>query len=77
MLQTVGNDQIGLFFGNIRVCIKFHHRNRIEVDFVSKPLFVIGMDALLKSKRASGRDKDLRDIALLELHARSGRKSQC
>jgi hypothetical protein len=33
------------------------------------PLYVIGRDALLKNKRASGRDKDLRDVALLEEHA--------
>ncbi len=69
--------RIDILTGISGVSFKEAWQGRIEVDFVSKPLFVIGMDALLKNKRASGRDKDLRDIALLELHARSGRKSQC
>jgi hypothetical protein len=43
--------------------------SRVEVGFVRKPLYVIGREALLKNKRASGRNKDLRDIALLEEHA--------
>ncbi len=38
---------------------------RVEADFVSKPLFVIGREALLKNKRASGRPKDLLDVAML------------
>jgi hypothetical protein len=29
---------------------------------------VIGRDALLKNKRAAAREKDLRDVALLEEH---------
>jgi hypothetical protein len=42
---------------------------RVEADFVQKPLYVIGREALLKNKRASARDKDLRDVALLMEHA--------
>ncbi len=39
---------------------------RVEAEFESKPLYVIGREQLLANKRASGRDKDLRDIAMLE-----------
>jgi hypothetical protein len=39
---------------------------KVEADFVAKPLYVIGRDALIANKRAAGRDKDLLDIALLE-----------
>jgi hypothetical protein len=39
---------------------------RLEVDFYGVTLFIIGRDALLKNKRASGRRKDLLDVALLE-----------
>jgi nucleotidyltransferase AbiEii toxin of type IV toxin-antitoxin system len=39
---------------------------RVEAEFVSTPLFVIGRAALLKNKRAAGRAKDLLDVALLE-----------
>jgi hypothetical protein len=39
---------------------------RVEAEFVSSPLFVIGRAALLKNKRAAGRTKDLLDVALLE-----------
>jgi hypothetical protein len=42
---------------------------RVEADFVRSPLYVIGREALLKNKHASGRDKDLRDVAMLEEHA--------
>lgn len=35
---------------------------RVKAEFVQKPLYVIGRDALLKNKRASVRDKDLREI---------------
>lgn len=52
--------------------------SRVEAEFVAKPLYVIGREMLLKNKRAAGRDKDLRDVALLEEHGRpstgSGRK---
>jgi hypothetical protein len=41
---------------------------RVEADFVRKPLYVIGRDALLKNKRASARAKDLRDVAALTEH---------
>ena len=40
--------------------------SREEVDFHGIRLFVIGRDALLANKRASGRRKDLVDVALLE-----------
>lgn len=39
---------------------------RESVDFHGVELYVIGRDALLANKRASGRKKDLVDIALLE-----------
>jgi hypothetical protein len=42
--------------------------SRVEADFEATPLFVIGREALLANKRASGRDKDLLDVALLEAH---------
>lgn len=45
---------------------------RVKAEFVQKPLYVIGREALLKNKRASARDKDLRDVALLEEHAPPG-----
>ena len=35
----------------------------------ASPLFVIGREALLVNKRASGRRKDLLDIAILEAHS--------
>jgi hypothetical protein len=40
-------------------------KGRIEVDFARKHLFVIGRAALLKNKLAAGREKDLRDVAML------------
>lgn len=42
--------------------------SRVEAEFEATPLFVIGREALLANKRASGRDKDLLDVALLEAH---------
>jgi hypothetical protein len=41
-------------------------KGRVELDFAKRPLFVIGRAELIRNKRASGRDKDLRDIAMLE-----------
>ena len=41
---------------------------RVPADFAGGPLFVIGREALIKNKRAAGRDKDLLDVALLESH---------
>lgn len=41
-------------------------RTKVEADFEAEPLYVIGRAALLRNKRASGRDKDLLDVALLE-----------
>lgn len=43
--------------------------SRVEANFEAKPLYVIGREALLVNKRASGRKKDLLDVALLEAHA--------
>jgi hypothetical protein len=39
---------------------------KVEAEFAASPLFVIGREALLANKRASARDKDLLDVALLE-----------
>jgi hypothetical protein len=39
---------------------------RAKADFRSGPLFLIGRKDLIANKRASGRDKDLRDVAMLE-----------
>jgi hypothetical protein len=41
-------------------------RGRVETDFSPRPLFVIGRGELIANKRASGRDKDLRDVAMLQ-----------
>jgi hypothetical protein len=40
--------------------------SRVEAEFVTRPLYVIGRDALIANKRAAGRDKDLLDVALLD-----------
>jgi len=42
--------------------------SRIAADFSAGPLYVIGRAALLANKRASGRTKDLLDVALIEAH---------
>jgi hypothetical protein len=39
---------------------------RAKADFGPGPLFLIGRKDLITNKRASGRDKDLRDVAMLE-----------
>lgn len=39
---------------------------KVEAEFAAKPLYVIGREALIANKRASARDKDLLDVALLE-----------
>ncbi len=39
---------------------------KVEAEFATKPLYVIGRAALIANKRASARDKDLLDVALLE-----------
>jgi hypothetical protein len=38
---------------------------RVEADFAPKPLWVIGREQLVANKRACGRAKDLRDLAVL------------
>lgn len=51
--------------------------SRVAAQFVATPLYVIGREMLIKNKRAAARDKDLRDVALLEAHApRSARQRQ-
>jgi len=41
-------------------------QTRATANFHGIELFIIGREALLKNKRASGRKKDLVDVALLE-----------
>jgi len=41
-------------------------RGRAKADFGAGPLFLIGRSDLIANKRASARDKDLRDVAMLE-----------
>ena len=48
-------------------------RTHVAVDFGSTPLPVIGLDELLKNKRAAGRPKDLADVAALERLQRATR----
>jgi hypothetical protein len=43
-------------------------KTRVKAEFAVAPLYVIGRAMLLKNKRAAGRDKDLADVAMLELH---------
>lgn len=43
--------------------------SRVAAQFAATPLYVIGRDMLIKNKKAAARDKDLRDVALLEAHA--------
>lgn len=49
-------------------------KSRVKAEFVVAPLYVIGRSMLVKNKRAAGRDKDLADVALLELHAPRAKK---
>jgi hypothetical protein len=49
-------------------------KGRVEADFVTKPLYVIGHAELLANKRASGRPKDLADVAALEGGAKPAKK---
>lgn len=41
---------------------------KVAADFEAGPLWVIGREELIKNKRAAGRDKDLLDVAMLEMH---------
>ncbi len=41
-------------------------RTRVSATLGTQPAHIIGRDALLKKKRAAGRDKDLLDVKLLE-----------
>jgi hypothetical protein len=61
--------RIDILTGISAVTFKEAWAGRVKAQFVQKPLYVIGREALLKNKRASARDKDLRDVALLEEHA--------
>lgn len=47
-------------------------RGRAKADFGPGPLYLLGRKDLIANKRASGRDKDLRDVAVLEAMAPSG-----
>jgi hypothetical protein len=46
---------------------------RARADFDPGPLYLIGRKELIANKRASGRDKDLRDVAMLEALAPASR----
>ena len=41
-------------------------RSRVEATYGSEAAWYIGLDALLKNKRAAGRPQDLADVAALE-----------
>lgn len=43
-------------------------KTRVKAEFAVAPLYVIGRAMLVKNKRAAGRDKDLADVAMLQLH---------
>lgn len=42
---------------------------RVAAEFEGGELWVIGREELIKNKRAAGREQDLRDVAMLEMHA--------
>jgi hypothetical protein len=46
---------------------------KVEAEFATRPLYVIGREALIANKRAAARDKDLLDVALLERGSSPGR----
>ena len=48
------------------VTFKRAWKGRVKAEFAHGHLFVIGRNDLIANKRASGRDKDLRDVAMLE-----------
>jgi hypothetical protein len=58
--------RIGILTGIDGLSFEEAWQSREKVDFHGIELFVIGRAALLKNKRASGRKKDLVDVALLE-----------
>jgi hypothetical protein len=68
--------RIDILTGISGVSFKEGWTGRVEVEFVRSPLYAIGRKALLKNKRASGRNKDLRDVAMLEEHAPATRKKR-
>jgi Nucleotidyl transferase AbiEii toxin, Type IV TA system len=49
---------------------------KIEAEFATRPLYVIGREALIANKRAAARDKDLLDVALLTRGARPSRSKK-
>jgi len=49
---------------------------RVQVEFVSDSLWIIGREALLKNKRGAGRRKDLLDVAALEAHDPTKRRDR-
>lgn len=48
--------------------------SRVEAEFVTRPLYVLGRATLIANKRAAARDKDLLDVELLERHATPKRR---
>jgi hypothetical protein len=48
------------------VTFKRAWKGRVKAEFENGHLYVIGRNDLIANKRASGRDKDLRDVAMLE-----------
>lgn len=49
---------------------------RVEADFETPPLYVIGRDELIANKRAAGRAEDLADVAALEASRPKARKAK-
>ena len=60
--------RVDILTGIDGVSFKDAWASRVKADFVVEPLYVIGREALLANKRASGRSKDVADIALIEAH---------
>ena len=67
--------RVDILTGIDGVSFKEAWASRVKAAFVAEPLYVIGRDALLANKRASGRSKDLADVALIEAHAPDTRPS--
>ena len=51
------------------------YANRFECEFAGLPIAVIGLEDLLQNKRATGRPKDLIDVAEFEKSQKYGKKS--
>jgi hypothetical protein len=61
-------NRIDILTGIDGVDFKQAWTEKVEVGFVSRPLYVIGREALLANKRAAARPKDLADVAAIERH---------